>query len=158
MCPEKLKNQNQVMTRRDARPQRGFTIISAIFLVVVLAALGAMMVTFSTSQQTTSVQDIQGSRAYHAARAGVEFGVYQITRNGVPVCNANTPLALGGSLAGFAVAVQCTAFPGGGATYAENGATSQVFQITSTASIGNAGSADRVERQLTVTVEAPPPP
>ena len=52
--------------------QGGFAIVSAIFLLVVLAALGAFMLTFSTVQHATSAQDIQGSRAYWAARAGLQ--------------------------------------------------------------------------------------
>ena len=56
----------------------GFTIISAIFILVVLAALGAFMVTISTNQQIGSALDVQGSRAYQAARSGIEWGVYQV--------------------------------------------------------------------------------
>ena len=58
--------------------QRGFTIISAIFILVVLAALGAFIVNISTSQQVGSALDVQGVRAYHAARAGLEWGLYQV--------------------------------------------------------------------------------
>ena len=58
--------------------QPGFTIVSAIFLLVVLALLGAFIVNLSTTQNVTSAQDIQGSRAYHAARAGLEWGLYQV--------------------------------------------------------------------------------
>lgn len=60
------------------RKSRGFTIVSAIFILVVLAALGAFIVTVSTSQQTGSALDVQGVRAYQAARAGVEWGLYQV--------------------------------------------------------------------------------
>ncbi|HJV83170.1 hypothetical protein [Noviherbaspirillum sp.] len=133
--------------------------MSAIFLLIVLAALGAAMVTFSTAQHATSAQDIQGSRAYQAARAGIEWGVFQVLRGSPtpPVCNASTPLTLGGTLSGFAVTVECAVFPASGA-FNENGTSSQVFRITSTAVIGAEGSVARVERQLQVTVEYPPPP
>jgi len=57
--------------------QSGVTIVSAIFILVVLAALGAFIVTVSTSQQIGSALDVQGSRAYQAARSGIEWGVYQ---------------------------------------------------------------------------------
>jgi MSHA biogenesis protein MshP len=62
---------------------RGFAIVSAIFILVVLAVLGAAMVTISTSQQIGSAQDLQSTRAYQAARAGIDWGLYQITRDGV---------------------------------------------------------------------------
>ncbi len=60
------------------RQQSGFTIVSAIFILVVLAALGAFIVNISTSQQIGSALDVQGARAYQAARAGIEWGVYQV--------------------------------------------------------------------------------
>ena len=58
--------------------QRGFSIVAAIFILVVLAALGAFMVTISTNQAIGSALDIQGSRAYQAARSGIEWGVYKV--------------------------------------------------------------------------------
>jgi len=45
----------------------GFAIVSAIFLLVVLAALGAFMVTFSTTQHTAAATDLEGTHAYQAA-------------------------------------------------------------------------------------------
>jgi MSHA biogenesis protein MshP len=56
---------------------RGFAIVSAIFILVVLATLGAFIVNISTSQQIGSALDVQGVRAYLAARAGIEWGLYQ---------------------------------------------------------------------------------
>ena len=62
------------MTQRHSA-QRGFAAIAAIFLVVVLAALGGFMLTFSNTAQLTSAQDVQGTRAYWAARAGLEWAI-----------------------------------------------------------------------------------
>jgi len=62
----------------NCRQQLGFTIVSAIFILVVIAALGAFIVNISSSQQIGSALDVQGSRAYQAARAGIEWGVYQV--------------------------------------------------------------------------------
>ncbi len=55
----------------------GFAIVSAIFLIVILAALGVGILVFSRAQQASSAYDVQGSRAYQAARAGIEWAVYQ---------------------------------------------------------------------------------
>src|SRR6218665_3298225 len=85
---------------------RGFAAVAAIFLVVVLAALGAFMLTFSNTQQLTSAQDIQGTRADWAARAGLEWGINKTAT----VTNA-CPSAASGSLGlveGFNVVVGCT--------------------------------------------------
>jgi MSHA biogenesis protein MshP len=56
---------------------RGFAIVSAIFLIVVLAALGVGMLVFSRAQQSASANDVQGSRAYQAARAGIEWALFR---------------------------------------------------------------------------------
>ncbi len=93
------------------RLQRGFTAISAIVILVVLVALGAFIVSVSTSQQIGSAQDVQGVRAYEAARAGIEWGLYQQLRNGA--CAGATSFAPPApTLAGFTVTVGCAATPG----------------------------------------------
>lgn len=61
--------------RRNAA--RGFAIASAVFLLVILAALGVAMITFSTSQQASSGYDVLGARAYQAAKAGIEWALFQ---------------------------------------------------------------------------------
>ena len=50
--------------------QRGFTVVTAIFLLVVLAALGGFIATISTTQHIGSALDVSGARAYQAARSG----------------------------------------------------------------------------------------
>jgi MSHA biogenesis protein MshP len=69
------------MTPHSSQPHvrpRGFAIVSAIFILVVLGALGAFIVSVSTNQHVGSALDIQGVRAYHAARAGIEWGIYRV--------------------------------------------------------------------------------
>lgn len=150
-----------------AKHVRGFAIVSAIFILVVLAALGAFIVNISTSQQIGSAIDLQGARAYQAARAGVEWGLYQVqataaynfgytsTDPNTRACPAATtsfvPAAT--TLAGFTVTVECAA-----AVDASSGPT--VYTITATAcSQPNAGACPNtanpgslyVERRLSVT-------
>ena len=55
--------------------QNGFTIVQAIFILVVLALLGTYMVRLSTVQQSTTTQALLQARAYQAARAGLEWGI-----------------------------------------------------------------------------------
>jgi Tfp pilus assembly protein PilX len=61
--------------------QSGFLLVSAIFLLVILAALGAFILTISGTQQTSSALDVQGARAYQAARAGIDWASYQLLIN-----------------------------------------------------------------------------
>lgn len=126
--------------------QGGFAIVAAIFLVVVLAALGAFMLTFSSVQHITSAQDVQGTRAYQAARTGIEWGAYQVLINSN--CPSSTTLTAGGTQVGFSIVVQCNAFP----STTEGGNTVNMYQIISTASQGTLGSATYVERQLQATL------
>ncbi|NMM37560.1 MAG: hypothetical protein HHJ09_08600 [Glaciimonas sp.] len=156
MCPR--RNSARRIYDSSRSPQRGFALVSAIFLLVVLAALGAFMVTLSTVQNVTSTQDLQGSRAYQAARAGIEWGAYQVrtpehtnlpTGQAPYICPtaATTLNHLAGSLAGFSVQVLCVE-----TTYGEGGNTIAVYQLTSTATLGTVGSTNYVERQLSAAI------
>jgi MSHA biogenesis protein MshP len=60
--------------------QQGFGAIAAIVILVILAALAAAIVSLGTTQQMTSAQDVMSARAWQAARAGNEWGLYQALR------------------------------------------------------------------------------
>ncbi len=138
----------------------GFSLISAIFLLVVVALLGAYVVTLSTSQHTAEALDVEGARAYQAARAGVDWGAFELLQAPVnafrTACDAATyaiptsqALAgLAGTLSGFAVDVQC-----GSATTTEAGVNVRIYRLTVTASKGTLGSLFYVERKLQVILE-----
>lgn len=86
------------------KTQLGFGAIAAIVILVILAVLASAIISISTSQQTTSAQDIMSSRAWQAARAGNEWGLYQALRNNS--CLSSSPLDLS-SETGFYVTVYC---------------------------------------------------
>ena len=64
--------------RSIARRAKGFALILALFLIVSLAVIGGYLLTVSNVQVESGVMDEQGARAYQAARAGVEWGVFRI--------------------------------------------------------------------------------
>lgn len=143
--------------------QQGFSLVSAIFLLVVIAALGVFAVTLSTTQQQSAALDVMGSRAYQAARAGIEWGAYQVIQSAAAAPSTfaadcqpgptSSTVALTNTLAGFNVNVQCSA-----TAHSEAAATITVYQLTSTASgVAGAtpGSPNYVERQMTVTIAQP---
>jgi MSHA biogenesis protein MshP len=140
-----------------APQQHGFAAIAAIFLVVILAALGAFMLTFSNTQQLTSAQDLQGTRAYWAARAGLEWGIGSVvasTSAGTmePGCSASSTTVGTNFDGGFTVIVQCAK-----ARYTEASASANrfIFQFTSeatTAGVG-VGSVGYVQRSLSASME-----
>ena len=127
--------------------QRGVALVVAIFLLVVLAALGVYMVTMSGVQSRTPVLGLQGARAYQAARSGAEWGIYG-AENGS--CNANTPFTVGN----FKVTVNCTQEPSSG-KYHEGNLAYHVFKISALAEYGTYGSMDYVSRQVEVRVTGP---
>lgn len=124
------------------RAQHGFAAIAAIFLVVVLAALGGFMLTFSNTQQLTSAQDIQGSRAYWAARAGLEWGIASATT----ACPAS-PTVL--TVDTFSVTVSCAS-----QSYSEGAETVNILRFTSVAATAAAvGSVNFIERSVSASME-----
>jgi MSHA biogenesis protein MshP len=131
---------------------RGFAAIAAIFLVVGLASLGAFLLTMSNTQQLTSAQDVQGTRAYWSARAGLEWGISSI--NGAVAC-PTSPTQL--TVDNFTVCVSCAA-----PSYTEGASTVKIFQLTSTArtpqvvacgGTGAVGSVGYIERSVSASIE-----
>lgn len=135
--------------------QQGFAAIAALFLLVVLAALGGFMLTLSNTAQLTSAQDVLGSRAYWAARGGLEWAIAGVNAT-VPVAPAVAPAATCPAapapilLDGFAMLVTCTA-----QVYSEANRSVHLFQLTSVAtSVGVAvGSIGFVERSVSASLE-----
>lgn len=117
------------------RRSGGFTIVAAIFLLVVLAGLGAFAVTVSTTQQVGSALDIQGARAYQAARAGIEWGLYKVVRESMTCAtapavttNSFTMPSTSETLSRFTVTVVCS-------SYSDSYSGPTVYRIQSTACI-----------------------
>lgn len=139
----KYKHQVQSCKPKAAR---GFSLISAIFLLVVIAALGTFAVTLSTTQQQSAALDVLGSRAYQAARAGIEWGAYQALAN-TSCSNTTTLPALPNTLSTFSVTVDCTS-----SAASEASATVTMYQLTSTAKQGTPATPNYVERQMSVEI------
>jgi len=138
--------------------QRGFSLVSAIFLLVVIAALGTFAVTLSTTQHQSAAMDVMGSRAYQAARAGIEWTAYQVANsasNAMSAVTCATTFAqgsLGGTLSPFAVTVNCSA-----ASHPEGtdalGATNYIwiYDVSAVAVTGGSpGDQNYVERVISV--------
>lgn len=83
--------------------QRGFGYIAAIVIVVVLALLGVAATRLVTTQQTGANQDLLSARAWQAARAGTDWGMYRAVQD--RSCVGSTTLAMEN---GFSVNVRCS--------------------------------------------------
>lgn len=124
-----------------ARRQQGVSLVSAIFLIVVLAGLAAFAVRIGTLQQQTTSVSLRAAQAFHAARSGVAWAAYRTTAAGW--CgNSNFNLSEGGAT-GFAVTVTCSQ-----TTHTENGQTIDVYLIDVLAEAGVYGGPEYVSRRL----------
>lgn len=144
-CPDLL---------RQPRHSNGFALVSAIFILVVLAALAGFIVSVTTTQSLSFAQDIQGARAYQAARAGTEIGLARWL--------GSTPSAAA-DCAGVAVSVSLTGTPLAGfdVTLTPTPTTSAGVQFcTLTARAWptgtTAGSLGFVEREIKIVAEGNP--
>lgn len=146
------------------RRQRGVSIVMAIFVLLLFAALAALMVNFQSTSELTSAEDVLGLRAHFAARSGIERVVFAAmdpntvpatATDALPDCPAS-PLVLPAlaDFPGFTVSVTCTQFPGATATpnyFEEGNRRLRIYRIVSVASV--AGPAGSIERQMEATVE-----
>lgn len=91
---------------------QGFTLVSVVFILVVLAALGAGLAAMSQRQHLGVASALQTARALQAARAGLEWAAFQVLRNpappaAAPACPA-TASFVPADLGGLTVTVRCT--------------------------------------------------
>lgn len=123
---------------------RGFALVPALFLIVVLAALGAAAIRIGNGEQQTVTMALQQVRALAAARAGIEWGAYRALNGS---CVASTTLNLSeAALNGFAVTVSCAS-----TAFANGAATSHSYLINASASSGTYGQPGYVRRVVSAT-------
>jgi MSHA biogenesis protein MshP len=129
----------------------GFSLISALFLVVVVSAAGAAMLGMVGAQQRGATLGVLGSRALQAARSGIEWATARAVGNPA-ACPAATFSLNQGSLRGFQVTVTCVR-----TQHDENGSAWSTFRLRSDAQRGSFGSFDYAFRRVesTVTVAGP---
>jgi MSHA biogenesis protein MshP len=155
------------MSTMRLNKQSAFALPTAIFLIVMLAILSAIIVTVSGLQHTSSARDVVGARTLQAARAGIEWGAYKVLQQaaalgagGCPVSPTAIAMPAGTDLTGLTVNVTCTLLPPseeGGRTVA-GGNPLEFYVITATAcnqppcpNTTNPGPA-YVERELQATI------
>jgi MSHA biogenesis protein MshP len=118
-----------------SRRARGFAMPTIIIVVVVFASiLGAALVTISSSQHVGFGIDLEGVRAYHAARSGLEWGMYHVLRPGFGGCAGiqNKSVVFAGNLSGFRATLTCQS-----SVHNEGGVNVNMYAITATACNAN---------------------
>ncbi len=131
--------------------QQGFSLIMAIFLVVVLGGIAVFIGRVTSLQIQSSTLNEESAMAYQAAHSGIEWGVYQAVTNSSCVANTTFTLALTVPttpvrFANYTVKVDCTS-----TTATEGSDNILIYQITATATNAAVGNL-RVQRQLTAII------
>ena len=137
------------MSRRTPQPgtperQRGLSLVGAVFLIVVLAALGAYIVTVTSVQHRIPALGIQGARAWFAALAGLEWAIVQ--EQATTACDTD---GASFDVEGFTVEVECDGM--GGPFQEGSGAPYELVRLTVTAT--RASGEDQVRRTVTAVVK-----
>jgi MSHA biogenesis protein MshP len=125
--------------------QRGVSLVTAIFLLVVLSALGMSAVRLGVMQQQTVTSSLRTAQAFHAARSGISWAAHRAVSAGW--CGGATLNLNEAGTAGFDVQVQCTQ-----SAHVEGGITINVYVIDVLAEAGLYGGPDYVSRRLQVKI------
>lgn len=124
------------------QPQSGIALVAALFLIVVVASLGAFAVRIGAGQQQTVNLALLGGRALAAANSGVEWAANQAL-GAAPVCANGTLTLTEGALNGFTVTVTCSA-----TAHSEGTTMVNIYTIDSFAQAGVYGTPDYVSRRV----------
>ncbi|PKO37639.1 MAG: hypothetical protein CVU33_12170 [Betaproteobacteria bacterium HGW-Betaproteobacteria-6] len=128
------------------RRQRGVSIITGVFLLLLMSVLAAVIANVVSTAHINQAADIGGARAYQAARAGAEWGMFQLDPNaqsaGLPACVNGTP-----AIPGHAVTVTCQSWD-----TTEGTRQLRIYRIVSQATAAGV-KAPGIERQIEVTLE-----
>jgi MSHA biogenesis protein MshP len=132
---------------------RGVGLVAALSILIILAAVSVAVVSFTTSQRASITMDEQQTRAYLAARSGMEWALFNWRNSAGGVVCANQAgtfkLPAGTSLSAFTVTVTCTPSPVVAPTLVRLTATACNFPgPTGCPLAGNPTSPDYVERQV----------
>ena len=124
--------------------QNGFTLVSALFLLVVVAALALSLSRVMVGARVGTSREILTTRAYYAARSGLDYAVATIVSSAA--CPGNPP-----AIEGFAVTIDsCSMTP-----VLEGTTNYTVFDLQVTARSGSKSSSSLVRRTLRASVKNP---
>jgi MSHA biogenesis protein MshP len=128
---------------RALRREHGFALIGALFLLVVLAALGAFAVRMSMTQQHDADLELQEQRAQAALNSGIEYAAARLLVSPANNCGTLAPLPPN-LVGGFTVTFPppCTFVQ-----YQVNGVPVNVYTVNVTSSRGAYGTPEFVLRR-----------
>ncbi|MDB6096896.1 MAG: pilus assembly protein MshP [Francisellaceae bacterium] len=129
---------------------KGFALISAIFILIVLSVVGVYIVSIASLTQTTTNYSLLGARVFFAAKSGLELGTAALSANGYTACPSTITMNFSTAqvgLNGIALTVTCTS-----TTFTEGTSNYNLFTLLSSANINTFGNLDYVSRNITTQV------
>lgn len=133
------------------RNERGFALMAALFVLIILTALAAFAVRIATTQQQSVAFDVLIARAQAAADSGIEYGANQALRYAQCPVSPVVVNPTAATLNGFTITVTCSA-----STHQVGAIPYHAYVLQSTAQQGAYGSADYVARTASRTVDDAP--
>ena len=123
---------------------RGFSLISTLFLLVVVSGLASYLVNLSVAQQYSTALTVSALRGRHAALSGIEWVAYRI--NNVSSSCPAVPSNL--TIEGFSVTLtNCTQ-----SVVTEGLSSYNLFDVTVSAERGVFGDADYINHAIRATL------
>ena len=134
---------------RPIRRESGSALVAAMFLLVVVGALGIFAARLQANQQQGATLQLQEYRASLAAQAGLEYWSYHLGHGNAGLCPA-VPATRSQVVTfyGFAVTATCSSIA--------TGTGSVVYIVTSDAQAGAFGTPDFVRRSATRQMQSSP--
>lgn len=129
---------------RRKEKAKGFAIIAAIFMVVVVGVLVLFMERLSSAQNKSVALELLHARAMNAARSGIDVMAYNVTHGAACGTGTQAITLSEADLSGFSVSLSWRCH-----SHSEGGNTVEVFEVTSEARQGSyTGNQDYVFRRL----------
>lgn len=116
--------------------QKGFSLIGALFLLIVVGALLLVLARTIAVEDRESILSVLSNQAYFASRSGMEWSSVAALNGS---CGVNTQ-----TIEGFSVTTSCSATT----NIDEGGTLYDVFTLTSTATKGSKATGTLVGRTL----------
>ncbi|WP_070989593.1 hypothetical protein [Halofilum ochraceum] len=126
--------------------QRGVALFTVVFLIVVVGGLAVSLGLISGQQQLTTVQTLEQTRAYYAARARLDTLIATVLDP-----SNNCPVSAPPPFEGFTIEQSCDSY-----SVNEGGAPYEIYELEVSASSGKAGSGTLVHRSIRVQVTSGP--
>jgi MSHA biogenesis protein MshP len=129
--------------------QKGFSILTAIFVLIVLSMLGGYMARLSGVQHFSTNYVVQGARAYQAANAGIEWALGKSADGGSCNGQIDKKTLVFDGLDDFEVTLSCDAY-----SSTEANEDVVVYAITALSESGDFDSPFYVSRKIQMSTVA----